>query len=782
MRSILKLARSNIRHGKGSFIGIIVLMMLMTFSFTGTVSNDDNLKRALDDRYEANNISEVLIYIYDDMLTDEMLEELDSYPEVDHYVINDHVLLNTPVRSNGGEVDTNMELCPVDENMQMFTEDGKEVRHVDVNPGEIYLPYKVHRMEEFAIGNEITIRTHDGWSEPFVIKGYWEDVLMGAVTSSDNRAVISREDYDALIETGLDSFFSDTRYAVLNDEICVYAAQGVSEDELRAVFDSDSDIVRASSGMVTRDEFKDIVSMYASIGTKTVVIFVAMLMVVILITINNCITSSIEMDYTELGVLKSQGFTNGDIRKIYVIQYMLALFIGAVLGLLISVPSSVVLIGLFTNITGLRTGVGVSFGKCIILSLLIMAVSCLFICIATSKVGRISPVRAISGGKEEMYFDNRLKVRIRKSPLSFFIALRDLQSGLKNYAGTLVITAIMVFFIATIGILKDGLDVDKIFINLDGDIKIENMGGFNLCDVDEVLSEVQSSDPDATIEVSFTRRMVVEDELLSVTAYITDRDLLRPTEGRGPVYDNEICITKGVAELIGKGIGDTVTIGSVDSEEDYVVTGYFDTAWNFGYIVDMTPEGMERLGYDEVGVAYVTLSDTSKSESIADSLNEKYGSFLKAESYEEGQTTVIYKDMIGIIMNAFSYTITAVIIVFAAVIVIMVSKRAFIRERKDIGILKSLGFTAGNLRSQFSIRFVIVAAAGSAFGSILAMLFSRRLLIMILQIVGLTDFTSDYPPIVFFGPALIICTCYLLCSYLISARVKRVEVRELITE
>ena len=147
MRSILKLARSNIRHGKGSFIGIIVLMMLMTFSFTGTVSNDDNLKRALADRYEANNISEVLIYIYDDMLTDEMLEELDSYPEVDHYVINDHVLLNTPVRSNGGEVDTNMELCPGDENMQMFTEDGKEVRHVDVNPGEIYLPYKVHRME-----------------------------------------------------------------------------------------------------------------------------------------------------------------------------------------------------------------------------------------------------------------------------------------------------------------------------------------------------------------------------------------------------------------------------------------------------------------------------------------------------------------------------------------------------------------------------------------------------------------------------------------------------------
>ena len=82
MRSILKLTFANIRHGKGAFKSIILLMMLLTFSFSGTVSNDDRLREARTERFEQEGVPDLLVSIYDDLLTEEMLEDVRTNPHV----------------------------------------------------------------------------------------------------------------------------------------------------------------------------------------------------------------------------------------------------------------------------------------------------------------------------------------------------------------------------------------------------------------------------------------------------------------------------------------------------------------------------------------------------------------------------------------------------------------------------------------------------------------------------------------------------------------------------
>lgn len=782
MRSILKLARANIKHGKGAFIGVIILMTLITYSFTGTVSNDDDLKRAIEDRFAAYDIKDVVVYIFDDHVTDEMLDDVVSHEYVNSCDISDYLLVLNPLLSNGEETDVNMGLCPVTDNTMMFSGDGKEIYHGEVCDGEIYIPYKLHASDAFSVGSVIAIRTHDGYTEEFTVKGYYEDVIMGPVTMSDNRAIISTGDYERIRDTMADHLDSQACFLLQIDEIQIKAEEGIDEVTLKNAITSDTDLVMCSNAAMTRTQIMDLIEMYSAAGTRTVIVFVVLLLIVIMITLNNCITSSIEMDYTELGILKSQGFTDNDIRLSYVIQYLAALFIGAVIGIGISIPLTGYLISLWKNISGIQSKTDISILKCAVLCLIIMAVSWLFIMFATHKVGKISPVRAINGGRVERYFDSRLKLRIRKKPLSFFMAFRNLQSGAKQYAGTLFITALLVFFVISVNVLKDGLDVDNILISLSGDIKVTDNGGFKLDDIENVMDDLRTYDSGIRIEAMSQRRMMVNDQFVTVVSYYSDRQIVKPIEGRMPVYDNEVCITKSIGSLTGTAIGDTITIESTGGDEEFVITGYFESVWSFGYVVTVTPEGMEKLGYKNIDSAFLILSDMSAKDDIVDHLNTAYEGRLSASDYEESKTSVIYKDMVKVIMNVFVYTIESVVIIFSAVIVVMVSKRTFIRERRDIGICKAVGFTSGGLRSQFSVRFALVAAFGSLLGGLLAFFLTRPMIVAILKIVGLTDFTSDYPPMAFIGPAALICLCFFACSYMISGSVKKVEVRELVTE
>ncbi|WP_295157276.1 ABC transporter permease [uncultured Ruminococcus sp.] len=650
-----------------------------------------------------------------------------------------------------------------------------------LNNGEVYLPYKLKLLKEFKDMPVLTIKTNGG-DESFKVKGFYEDVMMGATTMGDNRCIITDEDMDRLKAENLDHITDNNIKLLLVDEIQIKAENGLSQAELKTTLCRESALVRSSNWTVTGQAIADSIEMYSNVGTRTVFIFVVLLLSMILITMYNSISSSIDMEYTELGILKSQGFTIGQIRLVYVFQYTLALIVGSVLGILVSIPALAYLIGMWKNITGLMTETGVSFLKCGALCVVIILICLVFICIATSKINRISPVTAISGGRGDVHFDSRLNTRIRQRPLPFFLALRQLNSHRKSYIGTILIAALLVFFIVSIMILAKGLDTDNLFDDITGDISLSDTGGLKLDTADDIETEIRKIDSGAELKSESYHRMVINDELIAVHAYRSENDVFKPMEGRTPKYDNEIMITEIVSEETGCKIGDTLTVAYLDNEEEYVITGYFQTVWEFGMVCIITPEGMQRVGFNDIAQGYVVPSDTSKTDEILDMLNEKYETALTASEYEENATVKVYKKVVKIIMNSLIYAMYTVLLTFALVIVSMVSKRSFIRERTDIGIYKSMGFTVNTLRTQFSLRFALISLIGSGMGCILSILFSRKVLTYVLRIVGLTDFTVDYSLTTYITPAAILCLCFFIAAYAASRRIKTVEVRELITE
>lgn len=782
MRSILKLTLANIRNGKGAFKSIIVLMMLLTFSFSGTVSNDDRLSEARTERFSEAGMPDLLVSVYDDFLTEDMIGDVRKNPYVKDVELKPSLYFVNAPKVDNEELEIRLTVIPYEDNLRVFDDDGCHfLEDNSLSNGEIYLPYKLKLVDGFHKNATITLQTQNGYDETFTVKGYYEDIFYGATTTGHNCCVITRQDHARLL-TKTDHIDSEQRHLLLSQNLYINGTGELSQTELCKELSRKTPLISTANTARTREMQTASIEMYSNIGTRVVAIFVLLLLTMILITMHNNIRASVEMDQAELGILKSQGFTALQISLVYVLQYTLALIIGAVLGILVSIPACRYLISMWKNLTGILSDTSVSYVKCALMGGVIILICTLFIFISTSKIRRISPVCAIRGAKGEVYFDSRLNTRIRKKPLAFFLALRQLNTRRKSYLGTAFIVTLLTFFIVSIMILVQGLNVDQLFTDISGEISINDTNGFRLSDVEEVETAVQTIDSGAALLTESYHRMLVDGEHFAVHAYRAPEDVYKPMKGRVPKYDNEIMLTESVSKQIGKEIGDTVTLSYQGNESEFVVTGYFQSIWEFGLVTIVTPDGMQRAGYNEVETAYVSVSDTSKQQAIIDLLNTRYENKMKAEAYIENSTILTYKKVVNILMYSMSSAIYAVLLTFAAVIVTMVCKRTFIRERTDLGIFKATGFTVGALRMQFALRFTLIALVGSAFGCTAGILWSRKLITYVLQIVGLSDFTTEYTPAMFILPAMILCLCFFLTAWIASRRIGTVNVRELVTE
>jgi uncharacterized protein YoxC len=110
----------------------------------------------------------------------------------------------------------------------------------------------------------------------------------------------------------------------------------------------------------------------------------------------------------------------------------------------------------------------------------------------------------------------------------------------------------------------------------------------------------------------------------------------------------------------------------------------------------------------------------------------------------------------------------------------MFCKKAFLQERKDIGIYKSLGFTSTKLRLQFAVRFLIVSLIGSAFGAVLSVLFTQPILTATFRILGVSVFNAQFTVMSFVIPILIVAVSFFVFSFFASRKIKKVEIKELV--
>ena len=508
--------------------------------------------------------------------------------------------------------------------------------------------------------------------------------------------------------------------------------------------------------------------------------FVVVLIFVVLIVLGHGIGSSIEADYVNMGILKTIGFTGGKLRRIQLAQYMLVILTGMVLGILAAVYVSRIVSAATLTTTGIRIPTDLPAAWCFLISGLLFLVLTGFIVFKTGKLKRITPMKAIGG--EAFIYGTRVKkgFPIRGNYLKYSMALRQLTAGARRYSGACIVAILLVFFASMIGRMAtwlgaDGKGMMDAFNPAAHDIGVQIFGEHTPQEAEETVLSY----------TGITDRYLLAMQGVSVNGIdytanaITDPERFHIVEGRTSKADDEIVVTEFVASDLGVAVGDTVTVQADLGSEEYVISGIYTCANDMGDNIGMSREGYLKIGSDDPAIwcHHYFLEDASQKEAIIVALDESYGGDVHVHENT-------WPGLYGIIsaMQALLVFLYGMVAAFILIVTIMTGSKILSAEQRDIGIYKAVGFTSGQLRGTFALRFMIVAVLASIIGTILAAALTDSLVSIVMRMAGISNFSSGMTAGNTLVPSAVVILLFTGFAYAVSWKVKKVDLTVLITE
>ena len=310
-------------------------------------------------------------------------------------------------------------------------------------------------------------------------------------------------------------------------------------------------------------------------------------------------------------------------------------------------------------------------------------------------------------------------------------------------------------------------------------------------------------------------------------------DSIHPKMGRFPEYDNEVMISAKREETENRHIGDSIIIKGDVCEKSYIITGIVSAMNNGGMSVYMTEEGYRRIRpNDRPNTVEITLKNEEDRPAFMDKLTALYGASAKDTAYAQsasgsleerirakadekmavlisqyGVTDVDYairigdtvisgnssrfvikeissaKDLaksqmesIAAVTKTFSFCAVIFIAVVVAVILGIIAVSAVKRQRRELGIMKSMGYTSRDLMIQLTLRILPVTIISSCIAAVLSVWVQRAF--------WMAAFGVQIPESLslMIGTAAALVLYCLSVTYISAGSIRKISVTELMTD
>lgn len=785
--AIFTLLKSNIKKKKGVFISIAILTAIIVAVLTSTISVKDNFDKALEESFETTGDGDIVAFIRDDLLTQDHLDKVSSNKMVDEVKVLDSFCVyglqyGEIQRGNtcyGTKLTEGVRL--INDNINGYIDEIPVL-----NEGEIYVPLGLKAELKCEKGDKVTLNFIDNVKMDFTIKGFVEEPFFGAMNIGYKLLVFSDSDF-VKIKERFTQYDLENEDVDFNHKILVISQSDncdLSLNKFQRQLNIETKIFDIATATSNRAQGINYATLMAYMILDVIWVFVILLFVIVLIIMSHSISQEIEMDYTMLGILKSQGMTSSIIRSLFIIQYLLAQAFGIIVGFALALPLQMIVCNSFKESIAVIPQIEISVLWSLLVVIAIMILSAALIIVKTHRIKKISPLEAINGGIKSVHFDNAIRIPVSKKFLSFTIGCRQFTSAWTSYLGTIVIVGILIFFMISV----------NLFGSMLGSKTILNQMGITLYDLDvyKMKPDVEFEWEDIDNIVSENSKILERGSNSGVYATLNGENLFMEIiefpeyvngmiEGRSALYENEILTTPMVAEILELEVGDEVKVCYLQNEKDFVVSGIFQSTNDAGMCFATNYAAIEGI-VDNVKPNYRSyiVEDKTKLQTIKDALNEKYGDGLGVVTYSEDDNYMVQE--YNYIVNGLRIIIYVITLIFSFIVIRMVCMRFFIKEKIDIGIYKAIGVTNNRLRLIFAVRFLIVALTGSAFGIVLSLIFSKSLMQIILKMMGFYEVILNYTVGTVAIPIVFIAVAFSMFAYVISRRVKNNQVRELVVE
>ena len=637
--------------------------------------------------------------------------------------------------------------------------DRGEADGTEIEPGTIRVSPAMQSVNGLQIGDEITFElARDGSTAVFTVAGWFEDPFMGASMIDMKSFLICQSDFDWLTEriSGFSDFYRLSRPGFMahlsgNDagQLTDYAEFSYTAETL--------------SGFMLM--LQNIVAGFLS-G------FAVLMLIVTLIVCGYSITSAIDQDRKELGILMTIGLTAGNLRRIQLLQYSTAILPGLLSGALAAQGAVRLVFRLLLTSTGLMVPGGVPYpagmGALLLIALLLSS----FVLRKTAALKKITPMDAILCRRER---GRRLRTPLRRKGLSLWLALRQVLSSWKRYLAVLLIAAILTCFAGIVARMNvwlgaNGEGLMAAFSVADHDIGIQPTRSMDMEEAEQVIAAYApilgkyevAMQPVTVNGVGYTCNAMDQPERFHILS------------GRTCMAENEIVVTRFVAAELGINPGDVVSVNG----REYILTGIYQCANEMGANIGMSREGYGRIGNVDAYIwcHHYLLDGHPDNEAILRALQSRYKTTAEVH-------TNSWSGLSGIVtaMHLLTAAMLAALALLVQISVMLTASRLIHREQNDMAVLRTLGLTAGRLRLEFALRFGVAVMPGVLLGTMACCVSADPIIGRILSLFGIGSFASRLSLVGFVLPGLLIVALFMLSAVLCSGSIRKIEPARLLT-
>ena len=818
VRTILK---NDIKKKKGIFICIALLTLLIVTAFLTIFGVNNEYRSGRKKLIKDTNTENILCYVYStfyDSTLNDRIKQVEGVKDSREIIALQSINNNHRIRKG----DDPKNLSKVYERNTYVIEKFSDAKdHIKLfnstltgytdmpalEKGEIYLPLGLkdklnckigdYYVDDFGISMEIDgegNKTYKSVEYQFKIKGFVASPMMGSYSIGWKEIFISDEDYAEIYDLSVagteviqaNGLSTNSNFSLVNYVYKVYSDGSMSDANLSKKVTLETKLGDLAEGLIIQSQSTHYTGLYISIIGGILVAFVIILVVVVVIVISNSVSGEIESDYKKFGILKALGFSNFKIGLTLSLLYIIAEAIGIVLGLVLSIFLKILLGRMFVSNTATAPHSFISFTNLLVVTLIVLGSSLFFIFIKLLKIRKISPIKAINGNSNDIYFSPRINAPLTKKGLSFSISLKQILFSPVRYLGIAFVMAFLAFAMLTGMKAVDLTQARSVAKSFGIDTSNLYISSFSECPlsqdmVDEIISEVSTVAEIDYYSARTSQYFTFDGDQLLGEYTMTPDSVLSVYKGRKPKYDNEFVTTKNVCEMYNLKIGDKIRIASKTGEKEFELVGLFQSSRDTGMTFTITYDGAKKVD-NTVRIHYMTLNvkDENKVDAVIKKLKEINNNRYKIYDVRESAMDDLEE------YTTVSLGICAIILVFSSIFALvtirLITVKSFIQERIDLGIYKANGFNTFKLRNTMAIRFMIVAFLGLAIGCLMSCFLSDVMLGYLLSSLGLgrincpNKFTNML--IVILGGMLIV----YLSAFIASRRIKKVSIRELVVE
>ena len=622
----------------------------------------------------------------------------------------------------------------------------------DIEQGHIYVAGSFMENNGFEPGDVICFE-HSGVELKFILDGTAKDALLGSDFMGNTRFVMSEEDMNTILQ-------NEEIVTSYTGEICYMDTDNAGA--IKSAMTKVSNVAFDASRSVIKTAY--IMDMILAF---IVLILSVCLIIVSFVVLKFTITFTISEEYREIGVMKAIGLSNGKIRSLYIIKYLMLSIAGAICGFFASIPFGKLLLDSVNKKMMLGNDNAILVNA--LGAVLVVCIIVFFAYLCTGKVKKSTPVDAIRNGQTGERYKNKTVLRIQKFPAgnAFFMALNDILSSPKRYLTIMISFSLCTLFVLMLvnttatmkspNLLSTLVTASDLYVD-DVAAIMGSMTGTKE-DMQNMLEEKEEKLNEAgmpaelCIEVQYKYPMTFEGNDYVFTCQQglnTDYDEYVYLEGVAPENKCEIAITPQISELTGAKIGDRIIVHLGEEDMECMVTAYYQTLNQLGEIIRLYEDAPTDFGHISAAMAYqIDFLDDPTEEEI-ELRKERVKEVFDCEDVMNATEYCIDCTGVADTLESVQFLLLGITLVVVILVTILMERSFIADEKSQIAILKAIGFKDSAIIRWHVCRFGLVGLIAVVFAAALSIPMTELCITPIFGIMGAVDVDFNIDPLQIF--------------------------------